>query len=70
MKNVKSSEINNLKAAHTIDELISHGRRLHREAVVMGALKIFKLFRHHIPKPVQLEEKRGNLEFPCSSRYI
>lgn len=63
MKNVKSSEINNLKATHEFDELVKYGRQLHSEAVFMTVMKMFKLFRHDMSKTVQFEKKQGNLKY-------
>ena len=63
MKNVKSAEINNLKATHDLDELSRYGRQLHSEAVFMGVLKFFKLFKNNTHKSVQFEGKHGDLKY-------
>lgn len=63
MKNVKSTEINNLKATHEIDGLIQYGRQLHCEAVFMRMLKFFKFFKSNKRKAVQFEGKHGDLKY-------
>lgn len=63
MKNVKSSEISNLKANHEVYNLVKYGRQLHSEAVYKGVMSIFKLFRHSPPTTVQINEKRENLNY-------
>ena len=63
MKNVKSSEINNLNETDHIDQLVSYGNRLHSEAVLKGVVKIFRLFIHDRHETVQFREKRGNLKY-------
>ena len=63
MKNVKKLKINNLKATHEIDELVLYGRQLHSEAVFMGVLKLFKIFRKNKRNTVQFEGKHTDLKF-------
>ena len=63
MKNVKSTEINNLKATHEIEELIQYGRQLHSETVFMGMLKFFKLFKNNTRRTVPFEGKHGDLKY-------
>mgnify|MGYP001116721562 CR=1 FL=1 len=63
MKNVKSTEINNLKATHDLDKFADYGRQLHSEAVFMAVLKFFKLFRNNTRKSLQFEGKHGDLKY-------
>lgn len=63
MKNVMSSEINNLNVTYELDELAEYGRKLQSEAVFMGLLGIIRFFRPNICKTVQMEEKQGKLKY-------
>lgn len=63
MKNVKNPKVNNLQATRELDELVEYGRKLQSDAVFMGVLKIFNLFRHDKGKTVQFEEKQGDLKY-------